>query len=168
MLVWSHTSHRPLLHHSPTRSLFLSSAPVLALPVPWEPPPNCGGGCCRCFLRPGILRCHSSCCLLRDGLWMECHPPAPICSGLAACPREACAGDRPGAVCVAVSRLEERESEMKKEYNALHQRHTEVGPRGCDSPAHGHGRPRPQAASRRAGAFPDLAPRCERAGQGWH
>lgn len=26
-----------------------------------------------------------------------------------------------------VSRLEERESEMKKEYNALHQRHTEVG-----------------------------------------
>lgn len=28
---------------------------------------------------------------------------------------------------LAVSRLEERESEMKKEYNALHQRHTEVG-----------------------------------------
>lgn len=27
---------------------------------------------------------------------------------------------------LAVSRLEERESEMKKEYNALHQRHTEV------------------------------------------
>lgn len=28
---------------------------------------------------------------------------------------------------LVVSRLEERESEMKKEYNALHQRHTEVG-----------------------------------------
>lgn len=26
----------------------------------------------------------------------------------------------------AVSRLEDRESDMKKEYNALHQRHTEV------------------------------------------
>lgn len=32
-------------------------------------------------------------------------------------------GQRP---CLPVSRLEERESEMKKEYNALHQRHTEV------------------------------------------
>lgn len=31
-------------------------------------------------------------------------------------------------LCFLVSRLEERESEMKKEYNALHQRHTEVGP----------------------------------------
>lgn len=29
-------------------------------------------------------------------------------------------------LCFPVSRLEERESEMKKEYNALHQRHTEV------------------------------------------
>ncbi|CAJ0957571.1 unnamed protein product [Ranitomeya imitator] len=28
--------------------------------------------------------------------------------------------------CISVSRLEERESEMKKEYNALHQRHTET------------------------------------------
>lgn len=27
---------------------------------------------------------------------------------------------------VSVTRLEERESDMKKEYNALHQRHTEV------------------------------------------
>lgn len=32
-------------------------------------------------------------------------------------------------LCFPVSRLEERESEMKKEYNALHQRHTEVGAR---------------------------------------
>lgn len=32
-------------------------------------------------------------------------------------------------LCFLVSRLEERESEMKKEYNALHQRHTEVGAR---------------------------------------
>lgn len=37
-----------------------------------------------------------------------------------------CAADRRG-LCLLVSRLEERESEMKKEYNALHQRHTEVG-----------------------------------------
>lgn len=37
-----------------------------------------------------------------------------------------CAADRQG-LCLLVSRLEERESEMKKEYNALHQRHTEVG-----------------------------------------
>lgn len=29
-------------------------------------------------------------------------------------------------LCVSVTRLEERESDMKKEYNALHQRHTEV------------------------------------------
>lgn len=33
-------------------------------------------------------------------------------------------------LCFLVSRLEERESEMKKEYNALHQRHTEVGASG--------------------------------------
>lgn len=33
-------------------------------------------------------------------------------------------------LCFLVSRLEERESEMKKEYNALHQRHTEVGAGG--------------------------------------
>lgn len=33
-------------------------------------------------------------------------------------------------LCFPVSRLEERESEMKKEYNALHQRHTEVGASG--------------------------------------
>lgn len=33
-------------------------------------------------------------------------------------------------LCFLVSRLEERESEMKKEYNALHQRHTEVGTSG--------------------------------------
>lgn len=32
-------------------------------------------------------------------------------------------------LCLPVSRLEERESEMKKEYNALHQRHTEVSAR---------------------------------------
>lgn len=31
------------------------------------------------------------------------------------------------SLCLAVTRLEERESDMKKEYNALHQRHTEVG-----------------------------------------
>lgn len=30
--------------------------------------------------------------------------------------------------CLQVTRLEERESDMKKEYNALHQRHTEVRP----------------------------------------
>lgn len=30
------------------------------------------------------------------------------------------------SVCLSVTRLEERESDMKKEYNALHQRHTEV------------------------------------------
>lgn len=29
-------------------------------------------------------------------------------------------------VSYPVSRLEEREAELKKEYNALHQRHTEV------------------------------------------
>lgn len=31
----------------------------------------------------------------------------------------------------SVSRLEEREAELKKEYNALHSRHTEVGNEGC-------------------------------------
>lgn len=36
-------------------------------------------------------------------------------------------------LCFPVSRLEERESEMKKEYNALHQRHTEVGASGQPS-----------------------------------
>lgn len=40
--------------------------------------------------------------------------------------RSGCALD-PQWLCLPVSRLEERESEMKKEYNALHQRHTEVG-----------------------------------------
>lgn len=30
-------------------------------------------------------------------------------------------------ILISVSRLEEREAELKKEYNALHQRHTEVG-----------------------------------------
>lgn len=30
------------------------------------------------------------------------------------------------SICLSVTRLEERESDMKKEYNALHQRHTEV------------------------------------------
>lgn len=29
-------------------------------------------------------------------------------------------------ILISVSRLEEREAELKKEYNALHQRHTEV------------------------------------------
>ena len=33
---------------------------------------------------------------------------------------------RKTSFCLAVSRLEEREAELKKEYNALHQRHTEV------------------------------------------
>jgi uncharacterized membrane protein YcjF (UPF0283 family) len=34
-------------------------------------------------------------------------------------------------IWVSVTRLEERESDMKKEYNALHQRHTEVGTAVC-------------------------------------
>lgn len=59
------------------------------------------------------------------------------------CPGEAgCAVDKHW-LCFLVSRLEERESEMKKEYNALHQRHTEVGvpatgpgPRGSGKAPH--------------------------------
>ncbi len=36
---------------------------------------------------------------------------------------------------LVVSRLEERESDMKKEYNALHQRHTEVSNTPPPTPA---------------------------------